>query len=281
MAAARRLVPRAGDAGTARLEAEVLLAHVLGTSRGALLRGDPIRDADAERFEVLVTERAERARPVAYITGHQPFLDLDLLVDERVLVPRPETEGLVEAYVRREQAGDVPAGPVLDRGTGSGAIALGLPAGRRVLATDLSEGALEVARLNVERCGADDRVRLARMDGLDGVGDGCLAAVLANPPYVEPEEHATLAPDVTLWEPREALVPARGTVTDVYAALVTDARRVLRPGGWLLTEVGLGQAGRVAGLMEQAGFLDVVAETDLAGIDRVVCGRLSSAADPR
>ena len=280
-AAARRLLGRAGDPAVARLEAEVLLAHVLGTTRARLLAArDPDR-SECARFEALVGERERTGRPVAYLVGWREFRDLRLAVDGRVLIPRPETELLVEVLEELLAAGEVPPGPIVDRGTGSGCLALCAASHRDVIAVDTSPGALEVAAANrdVVRQGRAagmrplQRVWLLRADGLSALRPGCCAAVLANPPYVEPGEFADLPEDVRRHEPRDALVPAEGSVRAVYGRLVDASREVLLPGGWLLTEVGAGQAELVTRLARDAGFDAVDARRDLAGHERVVAAR--------
>ena len=272
--AAARLAPRAGDRSAGRLEAEVLLAHALGVGRGDLLLRPEVPAPVAEAFEALVDARVATGRPVAYLTGERGFYDLDLLVDERVLVPRPETEHVVTVLLELEAAGRLPPGPVVDRGTGSGALALALAGqlrGRLVAGLDLSAGALEVAAANAARCGRP--LRLLRADGLSACAGGRWAAVVANPPYVRAEEHETLPADVRDHEPRGALVPGEGSVEAVYARLAAEAARVLVPGGWLVTEMGLGQTELVTGACRAAGLEVERVEPDLAGIPRVVAAR--------
>lgn len=263
---------RAGSRAEARLEAEVLLASVLGTERSRLL-GRPAPSADERaRFERLVAERARTGRPVAYLVGSKGFWDVELQVDERVLVPRPETEGLIEAVEARLAAGEVPPGPIVDRGTGSGALAVVLARHRPVLALDVSADALDVAAVNVARHRDHGRVLLARGDGTGCVASRSAAVVVANPPYVGRDELARLDADVRDHEPHVALVASEGSADAMYERLVADAARVLVPGGWLVTEVGAGQARGVAARLG-AAFERVVVERDLAGIERVVVGR--------
>ncbi len=282
-AATRRLRDRAGDRAGARLESEVLLASVLGVERARLPGVRRVSPEDVARFEALVEERVRTARPVAYLVGRRGFHELDLAVDERVLVPRPETEHVVEAVLRLAAEGRLPPGPVVDRGTGSGAIALALRGrvGRPVLALDLSAGALEVAADNGRRVTAarardgapDGTWGLVRADGLGVLADGSVAVVVANPPYVTAAEHAALPDDVRLHEPREALVAGEGGPDAMYRRLAREAARVLRPGGWLVTEVGAGQAGGLTDLLADAGWTELAVDDDLAGIPRVVRGR--------
>jgi len=204
--------------------------------------------------------RRLRREPVAYITGRRGFRRLDIAVDRRALIPRPETELLVEvALEARPQT-------VLDIGTGSGAVALAIAdelPGAAVTATDTSSDAVDLARINAQRLGLADRVRIEP----GSVPDGDFDLVVANLPYVREEEWAGLAPQIRDWEPREALV-AGADGLDAIRAVVPH----LAAGGVAL-EVGEGQAAAVATLVEAAGFGDVEARRDLAGIERVVVGR--------
>jgi release factor glutamine methyltransferase len=273
-AAAVALVPRAGSLETARLEAELLLVHALGAGgreRLLVLRAVPAEVE--ERFRAAVAERLATGRPVAYMIGHREFLEFDLLVDPRVLVPRPETETVADVLDGLLERGALPPGPVVDRGTGSGNLALAVRGRRPVLATDLSADALQVARENLRRCGPDFAVQLVLADGLSCLREQSVAAVLANPPYIEPAELAALPEDVRLHEPAAALVPGEGSARAMFRRLLGEARAALRPGGWLLTEVGAGQAAMVAELASVLGFAWVELRADLAGIDRVVAAR--------
>jgi len=268
-----QLLPRAGDHGTAQLEAELLLAHVLGTTRAGLLVRHAVREREVAAAASLVERRVLTGEPVAYLLGRRAFRELDLAVDARVLVPRPETELLVDAFLERHAAGALPAGAVADRGTGSGNIALSVCDVRPVLASDLSREALAVAAANVAAQGAGARVLLVQADGLAHLRPGSVAAVLANPPYIAAHEHDQLPDDVRLHEPRLALVPGEGSPQDMFARLLREARAALAPGGWLLTEVGAGQAGFVAGLCSVTGYGWVAVHRDLAGIERVVAAQ--------
>jgi release factor glutamine methyltransferase len=252
----------AAGVDTPRLDAEVLLAHVLGVDRAALVidRERAVRGAAVRAFQDAVRRRAVAREPVAYITGAKGFRHLELAVDPRVLIPRPETETLVEAAVD-----ELPCGArVVDVGTGSGAIALALADERPdldVVATDLSEDALAVARANAARLGLE--VTFAHGDLLGGVG--AVDAVLSNPPYVE--DGAPLAPEIDRHEPALALRAGPDGLA-VLRRLVTAAASA---GAALLAlEVGAGQAGDVRGLARAAGFRRTEARADLAGIDRVV-----------
>jgi len=272
--AAGSLTSRAGDRSGARLEAEVLLGFVLGVERSSLLTQQPILQEQSAAFHDLVGLRVDTGRPVAYLVGHRGFRDLDVLVDERVLVPRPETEHVIEVLLDLKASGLLPPGPVVDRGTGSGALALTLARTLEgmVVGIDLSGPALEVARLNEEALGdAGGRpVPLVQSDCLSCFADHSLAAVVANPPYIAAEDFEGLPVDVQGHEPRVALVPKGGCPGSHYAALIEQAGRVLVSGGWLVTEVGEGQAHEVAERFESAHWSQIGLTDDLAGIARVV-----------
>jgi release factor glutamine methyltransferase len=251
-----------------RLDAELLLCEATGWDR-AHLAANPeaeIAPAAARRFGETVRRRLRR-EPVAYILGRRGFRQIELTVDPRVLIPRPETELLVELALELEPS------RVLDVGTGSGAIALALAdelPDCAVTATDTSSAALEVARANAECLGLAERVEFA--EGTLPPEPGEFDLVLANLPYVSEAEWGGLEPEVTEWEPREALLAGPDGLDAVRALLVEPPAM-----GCLALEVGAGQAGAVGGLMREAGFSEVELRRDLAGIERVVVGRPSSA----
>jgi release factor glutamine methyltransferase len=249
------------------VDAEWLVAHVTGGTRTDLYLNDHTLDeGDVLRLRSLV-DRRRRREPLAYVLGEWGFRRLTLAVDQRVLIPRPETEILVERAL--ELVAGVKRPRVLDVGVGSGAIALAIAderADARVVATDASAGALEVAAANKLRLGLDGRVELRHGDLLAGV-DGPFDLVVSNPPYIRPEELASLEPEV-LFEPREALVGVGRH--EVIAAVV---REVLGPGAALVLEVGDGQGPAVAAKLSALGYRDVGTTPDLAGLERVVEGR--------
>jgi release factor glutamine methyltransferase len=248
---------------TPRLDAEVLLAHALGADRAALYT-DPARELSGEAaraFQTLVRRRAVDRVPVAYLVGRKGFRHLELDVDERVLVPRPETEVLVEAAVELLP----PGARVVDVGAGSGAVALALKHERPdldVAATDVSEDALAVARANAERLGLE--VAFARHDLFAGTPD----AVVANPPYIA--EGDALPPEVARHEPAVALFGGPDGL-DVVRRLVARCAETGVP--FLAMEIGEGQADTVAALASGAAFAHVETRRDLAGIERVVVCR--------
>jgi release factor glutamine methyltransferase len=257
---------------TARLEAELLLAKACDDCARALLYMELRRElsADAERgYSELIGRRARR-EPLAYILGHWGFRRLTLKTDARALIPRPETEVVVERAL--EHIEHLPEPEVLDVGTGTGAIALAIAdehPGARVTAIDASEDALALARENLDLSALDGRVRFVEHDLTSGLGSDRFDLVVSNPPYVEPEDLESLQPEVRDWEPRIALV-AHGA-TEAVARAATEA---LRPGGWLVLEVAENQARNVSALLGDLGYGAVRVSPDLAGKDRVVEGNL-------
>ena len=257
-AATERL--EAAGCDSARLDAQLLLADALGVPPVELIteRSAPVAEAALARFETAVMRRVAR-EPVAYILGRKGFRMIELAVDRRVLIPRPETEHVVEAAL------DLPDGArVVDVGTGSGAIALALKDERPdldVVAVDVSEDAAGVAAQNAERLGLEVEVVVG--DLLDAI-DRAVDAVVSNPPYVE--QGAELAPEIAEYEPAGALFAGPDGLDVIRRLVRLDSAR-------LILEVGAGQAGDVAALMRDAGFDNVVAHKDLAGIERVIDGR--------
>jgi release factor glutamine methyltransferase len=248
---------------TARTDAEWIVAHVAGVNRSELVAlSHEVDDADVWP---LVLRRANR-EPLAYVLGEWGFRRLTLRTDARALVPRPETEYLVQRSLEISIDGESPL--VLDVGTGTGAIALALAdeAGARVTAMDISEDALALARENAELLGLT--VEFVHGDLRDGLPPGPFDLVITNPPYVRADELAALEPEVRDWEPREALVDEGQT--EVLAA---HALGVLRPGGYLVVEVHEDRAREIADVLEAAGFAEVRISRDLAGRERVVEGR--------
>ena len=255
---------------TPRLDAELLLAHVLGVSRERLIVDrDLVVEGPAVRaFQNAVRRRVVEREPVAYILAHRGFRRLDLAVDPRALIPRPETELLVEVGLA------LPHGArVLDVGTGSGAVALALKGERPDLlltGSDLSDDALALARANGKRLGLE--VAWLRADLLADVPDE-FDAILSNPPYVAESERGSLAPEILRHEPLQALFSGPDGLTAIRALLdqIADRGRV----AMVALEVGAGQAEEVSRLMREARFGSVRVERDLVGIERVVVGERS------
>lgn len=257
----------------ARLEAELLLAHVLRIKRLELyLQFErPLTSAELETFRGVVRRRLKH-EPLQYIMGSAAFRQLELEVDPRVLIPRPETEVLVGCAIAWART-DGRAHTALDIGTGSGAIALSLlheKAVDRAVATDISTEALEVARSNADRCGLLDRVDFRSGDGWRPVGDAELFdIVISNPPYIAPAERSGLQPEVRDWEPATALfAPAEGLA--VIREIIHGAPAHLRGAGLLALEVAATHAQQVADEINRSHFDDVKVIRDLAGRDRVV-----------
>lgn len=246
-----------------RVDAELLLAHALGLQRIELYtqHDRPLTAEERDRARKLVRRRGAR-EPLAYVLGSWGFRRLDLLTDRRALVPRPETEVVVERALARIEGLSEPR--VLDAGTGSGAIALSIAhehPGARITATDLSVDALALAKENANRLGL-----LVDFQQADLVLDDAFDLVVSNPPYVDPSEVDALEPDVRDWEPREALVDAGQTQRLIDA----------KAGRWLVLEVHEGRAYDVAAALRNAGYDEVVITDDLARRPRVVEGRWAS-----
>jgi release factor glutamine methyltransferase len=258
--------------GLVPLDAQVLLAHVLAKDRAWLVAhaGDALSRAQAERFFALAKRRRD-GEPVAYLTGVREFWGLPIGVSSEVLIPRPETEALVELALS-----SLPLDRdlrVLDLGTGSGAIALALAHERpraHVVATDLSADALAVARANAQRLGLSN-VEFVAADWYDGVPLVSFDLIASNPPYVDPQDPHLDEGDLR-FEPRSALTPG-GDGLGALQAIIEGARAHLASNGTLVVEHGYDQAQTVRGLFAGAGFADIVGARDLAGIPRVVAGR--------
>jgi release factor glutamine methyltransferase len=253
---------------SAQVDAELLVAHVLESSRAAVRRDGQRKLSGDElaRLEALVARR-ERREPLAYVLGEWSFRRLTLAVDPRVLVPRPETEIVVERCLALLRGSERPR--VLDVGTGSGAIALAIAdehQGADVTGIDVSEDALAVARENAARLRVE--VAFERSDLFEGLPSGPWDLVVSNPPYVSPAEIDSLAPEVRVWEPRSALV-GEGATEGVAEA----ARSMLRPGGALVLEAAETKADAVAALLRDLGYGEITVTKDLTCRDRVVEGR--------
>src|ERR1051325_26728 len=259
--------------GSPRLNAEILIMHTLGCDR-AYLYAQPERELtedELSRYDEHLSHRS-RGLPAQYITGHQEFWGLDFIVAPGVLIPRPETEHLVEAVL--DIANRIPAGArIVDVGTGSGCIAIALAhelPEADLYATDVSPDALEIAHANTSRLQVQNRIHFRDTDLLDGLPDEHFDIVVSNPPYVGESERDKVQLEVRKFEPHVAVFGGHEGL-DIYRRLVPQARRVLRPTGWLAMEIGFSQEERVVSLLD--GWQDVRSIPDLQGIPRVVVAR--------
>jgi len=266
----------ADEVGSPRMNAEVLLMFVLGGVNRAYLYAHPERELTPEeeaRYDELLAQRAT-GMPSQYITGHQEFWGLDFVVSPAVLIPRPETEHLVETVL--ELAHEVPRPKIVDVGTGSGCIALALTHELRnaeVYAIDVSAEALEIATANAVRLQLDGRVRFVQsnvLQALAAVSD--FDFVVSNPPYVGFDEADKVQKSVRDFEPRAAVFAGEQGL-DVIAPLVQQAHSVLKPGGWLAVEIGYSMRDAVLDLLSPTMWEDVRVVPDLQGIPRVVAAR--------
>jgi release factor glutamine methyltransferase len=268
--AVREVARELGEAGvpSARVDAEHLVSHVLGLTRSQLYASDAALGEDDSGRLLALVERRRGREPLAYVLGEWGFRRLTLAVDGRALVPRPETEVVVERCLAHLAGHD--ASRVLDVGVGSGAIALAIAdehPGSVVVAVDGSESALALARENLGRTGLEARVTLRHGHLLDGVA-GPFDLVVSNPPYVSASDYESLQPEIRLFEPREAVVG-----DGVWEPIAARAAGVLAPGGLLVLECGDGQAEGVATGLRELGYEDIRATPDLTGRPRVVEGR--------
>ena len=258
------------------MNAELLLMFTLECDR-AYLHAHSERKLSADeqsRYDQTLAER-ERGMPAQYITGHQEFWGMDLIVTPAVLIPRPETEHVIETVLARVARAPSPASllRIVDVGTGSGCIALalakGLP-GAEIHATDISAAALEIARANAARHQLEHRIQFHQADLLQGLGRGEFDFVVSNPPYVGDSEADQVQLEVRKYEPRNAVF-AGATGLEVIERLIPQARESLKPEGWLVMEISGTIADGVRDLL--AGWNDVQIAKDLQGIERVVSAR--------
>jgi release factor glutamine methyltransferase len=262
-------------AAIGRVDAQVIIAHLLGVNR-AYLVANPLRvltETEDARVDMMVSQRAA-GQPVAYLLGSREFYSRDFAVGPEVLIPRPETEVLVEVALAKLRPKATPA--VLDLGTGSGAIALTLACERpdaRVTATDASAAALDVARGNAAALGCAERVRFLEGSWYAPVAGERFDLVVANPPYVAAGDEHLESGDLR-FEPSAALTDGSADGLDSIRAIVAGALAHLAPGGWLLFEHGFDQSEPVRQLLIAAGFTERVSIPDLAGIPRVAGGTL-------
>ena len=268
---------------SARLDAEVLLGHVLALTREQLIAGLalPLRTEQVRRYETLLTRRLQR-EPVAYITERQEFWSLNFLVTPAVLIPRPETERLIEVslMLASDLCSDKPLS-VIDIGTGSGAIAVSLAkelVAARIWATDISPAALAIAHNNASLNGVADRITFLCSDLLMSLpaGTGPMDLMVSNPPYIRRDQYPTLEPEVGQWEPRAALDGGADGL-DFYRRIAAQAVPFLAPNGVVVLEIGAEMGREVAALFNDTScYSDVAIFQDYAGRDRVVVAKTAA-----
>jgi release factor glutamine methyltransferase len=268
----------AANVPSPRLNAELLLMFILECDR-AYLHAYPERklsDDEQRRYDQALAQR-ERGMPAQYITGHQEFWGMDFIVTPAVLIPRPETEHVIEMVLEHTRVGRAvsPASRlrIVDVGTGSGCIALALAKElpqAEIHATDISSAALEIARANAARLELEGRVQFRQTDLLRGSEPSAFDFVVSNPPYVGESEEDQVQLEVRKYEPRNAVFGG-ATGLEVIERLIPQARQSLRPGGWLVMEISGTIADRVRELL--AGWNEVQLMNDLQGIPRVVSAR--------
>jgi len=275
VALAERTLTAAEIESPPRFEAQLLVAQALCSDRSAVVArtaAGPDAHQKDELFRLL-SNRVKRV-PLAYLRGNQEFYGIRFAVNSATLIPRPETELLVD--FAREVLGARPLGDnpiVIDVGCGSGCILIAVLAHcplARAVAVDISSDALQVARSNAVRLGISDRIRFVQANLLDGVQDGP-QLIISNPPYIESGQIDKLQPEVAAYEPRLALDGGADGLLHIRE-IVKSAARLLASGGWLAVECGQGQAGRVFDLFTEAGLTALRVVSDLAGIQRIVCG---------
>jgi release factor glutamine methyltransferase len=261
------------------MDAEALLQHALSVNKAWLLThgSDPIAEESAGRYTEFV-QRRSLGEPIQYITGEMEFYGLPFRVTSDVLIPRPETEHLVEHAIKL--AADFAQPRIVDVGTGSGAIAVALAKhlpDARITTIDLSEKALAIARENATRNSVNERMRFLAGDLLGPVAGEQFDLVVSNPPYVPEADRASLSVEVRDYEPGLALFAGEDGL-NIYRRLIPAAFDVLAPGGYVLLEIGYGQAEGVRAQLAGTGFEGIQFIPDLRGIARVACGKRESAA---
>ena len=258
-----------------RLDAQLLLAHVFDLSRMELYQqfDRPLEESELEKIRPLVRRRANR-EPLQYIVGSVEFLDLKLKVDRRSLIPRPETEELVDLLSKRQPRPQT----ILDLGTGSGALALGLASAfpeASVVAIDRSTSALELALENAEANHLTDRITFLEGNWFEPLApDARFDWIVSNPPYLTEEEWQSAQPEVREWEPREALVAADEGCADLEQ-IFKETPNWLNPGGWLAVETGISQHRRLTEFAQECGFSKIESKQDLSGRDRFLIASYS------
>lgn len=258
---------------TPRLDAEILLAHVLNCRRLNLYTdSEKILTADEiARYENLIERRAEKI-PVSYLVGVKEFFGLNFAVTPDVLIPRPDTEILVQCAIEFLQSADEKI--FLDIGTGSGAISVSILKfckTAQAVAVDISEKSLEVAKFNAQKFNVDDRINFLHGDLFEPVGDKKFSAIISNPPYIPTAEIKNLQAEV-LSEPATALDGGADGL-NFYRRIISQAKNFLLPAGFLAVEIGISQAAAVKNLLAENNFANIEILRDLAGLERVICAR--------
>ena len=261
---------------SARLDAEVLLSFCLGCDRLEFYKNPDmtISETQLAAFRNLIARRLQW-EPVAYITGRKEFWTFVLEVNSTVLIPRPDTEVIVEEAINIYRKIDSPEIKILDIGTGSGAIAIALAleiTGAKVVATDISEAAVNLAKKNAAALGLKEKIDFRQGNLFEPV-DGIFDIIVCNPPYISAREYEKLPAGVKNYEPREALWAGKSGL-EFYEKLIYQAAGFLQKNGWLLLEIGAKQEAGVRGIMEAAGFYDSIEMSrDYAGLPRVIKAR--------
>jgi release factor glutamine methyltransferase len=265
---------RAASAPNDLLDAQTLLAEAIGKDRTYLIINfnEQLPEDLLEKFRAMVERRAA-GEPLQYITGHQEFFGLDFEVTPDVLIPRPETELIVEETIRIVQQDRIARPVIVDVGAGSGVIAVALArelGDARVIASDISEAALRVAHRNAARHGLETRVAFVASDLLDAFAEeGYANFILSNPPYVSEEEMASLQREVRDWEPRMALTDSNDGLS-LYRRLLKEAPSRLKPGGHLICEMGYTQSGKISAMIDRGVWDSARLLDDLQGIPRTI-----------
>ncbi len=265
---------RAASTPNHLLDAQTLLAEALGKDRTYLIVNfnQQLPEDILSKFRAMIDRRAA-GEPLQYITGHQEFFGFDFEVTPDVLIPRPETEMIVEETIRLVQVDRIARPVIIDVGAGSGCVSVALArelSAARVIAGDISEPALRVARRNAARHGVEDRIAFVASDLLDAfVEEGFTDFILSNPPYVSEEEFHSLQREVRDWEPRLALTDS-GDGLSVYRKLLEEAPSRLKPGGHLILEMGYTQSEKILAMVDHQVWGTVRPLDDLQGIPRTI-----------
>ncbi len=266
------------NSSTPNLDARVILCKVLSSSYEQLLvrYDDALSELEEKEFLRLV-ERRVSMEPIAYIVGKQEFYGRDFVVDESVLIPRPETEllvdGIIEDYNARHSGKDI---KILELGTGSGAISVSIAnevLRADILAVDISMDALEIAKINAYNHNVSEKIKFIQSDWFSNLAEGRYDYIVSNPPYVAHDEKSYVAPATLLFEPKLALY-ADDNGFAAYKTIISSASSYLNDGGKLFFEIGHKQRDKILDILRECGFTDIFTKKDLAGHDRVVIARL-------